>query len=155
MERLKDTYFLTDLDADEFRTLESLTTIRFVKKEETIICQGQPADELFIVRTGSVKVLLSVPEGMDAIDAADQTLVVLGPRECFGEFAFVDRQPSSATVQAAEDSTLFVLRHADLDRTLLADPVSACKIYKALVGVLVSRFRHTDVELALRKAVGY
>ena len=60
----------------------------------------------------------------------------------------------SAAVQAAEDGSVYVISHADIDRTLLARPESAIKIYKALLHIIVSRFRNTDIELAMRKAFG-
>ena len=41
--------------------------------------------------------------------------------------------------------------NTDLERTLLAKPESAVKIYKALLQIIVTRIRNTDIELAMRK----
>ena len=154
MDKLADTYFFKDLEGDEIETLKRITEIRDVEKSERILNQGQPSDRLFIVRTGSVRVLLPMTEEMQAEDIEEQTLVTLGPGECFGEFAFVDRNPTSAAVEAAEDGSVYVIKHADLDATLLANPPSAVKILRALLHILVERFRNTDIELAMRRAFG-
>ena len=152
MEKLAETYFFKDLNSSEQEILKEITKIREVAKGEIILKQGQSSDELFIVRTGSVRVLIPVPEGVVVDDSSEKTLAVLNPGECFGEFAFVDHKPASATVQAVSDSTVYAIGHADIERTLLGDPASAVKIYKALLNILVSRFRNTDIELAMRKA---
>jgi CRP-like cAMP-binding protein len=154
MEKLSGTYFFRDLDAAEMETLSSITRVVEARKGELILRQGQPSENLFIVRTGSVRVIVSAADQEEIPSSPDQTLVVLGPGECFGEFAFVDRKNSSATVAANEDSTLYALSHRDLDERLLVRPSTAAKIYKALLGILVSRFRNTDLELAMRKAIG-
>ena len=154
MDKLADAYFFRALDGNEIAVLRGLTTIRDVRKGEFILRQGQPSDELFIVRSGSVRVLVPIPDDVEVKEASDQTLVVIGPGECFGEFAFVDGKPTSAAVQAAEDGSVYAIRRADLERTLLANDRSAVKIYKALVHILVSRVRNTDIELVMRKALG-
>ena len=155
MEKLAETYFFRDLDAADLEILKGITKIREVKKGETILAQGQPSVELFIVRTGSVRVMLPAAAGMvEPADVNEQTLVVMGPGECFGEFAFVDRNPTSAAVQAAEDGSVYALSHEELDRTLLQKAESAAIIYKALLHILVTRFRNTDIELAMRNAFG-
>ena len=40
----------------------------------------------------------------------------------------------------------------DLENKLLGNPVPAAKFYKALLHILVTRIRNTDLELAMRKA---
>ena len=153
MDKLAETYFFKDLSSAELETLSRVTKIQDAKKDQLILSQGEVSDDLFIVRTGSVRVLIPTPEGID-VETADQTLVVLGPGECFGEFAFVDRKPVSASVRAKEDSTVYAIAFQKLDEALRGEPETALKIYKALLHILVSRFRNTDIELAMRRAIG-
>ena len=154
MDKLQSTYFFRGFDASESATLKSLCRIVEARKGDLILRQGQASDHLYIVRTGSVKVNVRPGDDDEEAPAGDgPTLIVLGPGECFGEFAFVDRKPSSATVLANEDATLYRLYHQDLDDRLLANPATAAKFYKALLDVMVARFRNTDIELAVRKAI--
>ena len=154
MEKLASTYFLRDLTRSETDVIRAITRIVEAKQGYLILRQGQPSENLYIVRTGSVRVVLPAPGDEEISDNPEQTLVVLGPGECFGEFAFVDRKPSSATVVANVDCTLYAIGHDQMDGRLSANPTMAAKIYKALLHILVGRFRNTDVQLAFRKALG-
>ena len=62
---------------------------------DVIFREGDPAEELFIVKSGKVEVRL----GNRVLD----TLPELG---IFGEMALIDRSPRSATVVAATDATI-------------------------------------------------
>jgi len=153
MDQLEKAYFFADFTYDELTILRSCTRILEARAGYLLLRQGQPSDNLFIVRTGSVRVMVPSPDEVDVTDNPEQTLVVLGPGECFGEFAFVDRKVSSATVIANEESTVYAIRHDELDRQLLANSTTAAKFYRALLHIIVNRIRNTDIELAIRKAL--
>ena len=99
--------------------------VRRFRKAETIFHQGDPGDALFIVASGSVKVVLPSSEGPEPAIVA-----VLGPGEFFGELALLDGAPHSATIVAVEPTETLVLRRdaflglvdteAELRRALLA-----------------------------------
>ncbi|HET9456419.1 MAG TPA: Crp/Fnr family transcriptional regulator [Candidatus Limnocylindrales bacterium] len=82
----------------------ALRTRRF-RKGETVFHQDDPGDALFIVASGSVKVVLPSNEGSEPAIVA-----VLGPGEFFGELALLDGAPHSATIVAVEPTETFVLR---------------------------------------------
>ncbi len=79
--------------------------IRRFRKGETVFHQGDPGDALFIVGSGSVKVVLPSNEGNEPAIVA-----VLGPGEFFGELAILDGAPHSATIVAVEPTETLVLR---------------------------------------------
>jgi CRP/FNR family transcriptional regulator len=105
--------------------LISALRIRRFRKGETIFHQGDPGDALFIVATGSVKVVLPSDEG-----AEPAIVAVLGAGEFFGELAILDGAPHSATIVALEPTETLVLHRdaflglidtqPDLRRALLA-----------------------------------
>ena len=154
MEELGRTYFFRNLDGAELELVKDLTSILEVKTDEIIIEQGHASDHLYIVRTGKVRVMVPLPEDAPEGSTPDQTLVVLGPGECFGEFAYVDGEPASARCVAGEDTTVYAIARDKLEPVLLKHPHAASMMYRALVHVLVSRFRNTDIELAIRRAMG-
>src|SRR5215472_3672775 len=68
---------------------------RSYKAGEVIFRQGDPAEELFIVKSGKVEVRLG-----------NRLLDTLPELSIFGEMALIDRSPRSATVVAATDTTV-------------------------------------------------
>lgn len=114
-------------NADE-RTLDALAAalrVRRFRKGETVFHQGDPGDALFIMASGSVKVVLPSDEG-----AEPAIVAVLGPGEFFGELAILDGAPHSATIVAVEPTETLILhrdaflalidKDAELRRALLA-----------------------------------
>ena len=99
--------------------------IRRFRKGETVFHQGDPGDALFILASGTVKVVLPSDEG-----AEPAIVAILGPGEFFGELAILDGAPHSATIVALEPTETLVLQRdaflalidseADLRRALLA-----------------------------------
>src|SRR5436190_6709222 len=87
--------------------------VRRFRRGETIFHQGDPGDALFVVSTGSVKVVLPSDEG-----AEPAIVAILGAGEFFGELAILDGAPHSATIVAVEPTETFVL-HRDAFLTLI------------------------------------
>ena len=58
MEKLLETYFFRSLDEAERRRLLSIARVVETRKGDLVLRQGQPTDNLYIVRSGSVRVML-------------------------------------------------------------------------------------------------
>jgi CRP/FNR family cyclic AMP-dependent transcriptional regulator len=69
-------------------------------KERNIFLQGQPADSLFYVRRGEVKLMVLSPQGKEAIVA------ILGSGDFFGEGCLAGQTLRMATAVAMTDCTL-------------------------------------------------
>lgn len=117
--------------ADE-RTLAQLVQhLRPVSVEagEIVIGQGDPADRLYLVRSGRLRVLVEDAEGLRAVRE-------LGPGAAIGELALLTGTPRSATVQAVRDSELLEL-DADVFHALLErDPGLAVAVARTLAAQL-------------------
>src|SRR4029453_14343485 len=100
-------------DEGTLETLAAALRIRRFRKGETIFHQGDPGDALFIVASGSVKVVLPSDEG-----AEPAIVAILGPGEFFGELAILDCAPHSATIVAVEPTETLVL-HRDAFLSLI------------------------------------
>jgi CRP/FNR family cyclic AMP-dependent transcriptional regulator len=68
---------------------------RSYKAGDVIFREGEPAQELYIVKSGKIEVRLG-----------NRVLDTLPELSIFGEMALVDHSPRSATVVAATDSTI-------------------------------------------------
>jgi CRP/FNR family transcriptional regulator len=109
----------------------ALRTRRF-RKGETVFHQGDPGDALFIVATGSVKVVLPSNES-----AEPAIVAVLGPGEFFGELALLDGAPHSATIVAVEPTETLVLRREAFLALIDNEP----QLRRALLASLATEIR--------------
>src|SRR5689334_22604614 len=75
-----------------------------------IVAEGEPASELFVVRSGEVEVTKH-PQG----GGQEYRLTTLGAGASFGELTVVDRGARSASVRALVPTTVAVLPMAALD----------------------------------------
>jgi len=65
--------------------------------------EGDPADGLYVVVSGRIKVLLSDNDGKEVV------LTVESAGACFGEIALLDEEPRSASVAALENTELLII----------------------------------------------
>ena len=106
---------------------------RRVPAGETIVAEGEPGDEFFLVADGRVRV------SVDGAEAGD-----LGPAESFGEIALLRDVPRTATVRAAEDTTLYVLDRAQFLGALSGHTDSAAAA-EAVAGRRLAAYRPATV----------
>jgi CRP/FNR family transcriptional regulator, cyclic AMP receptor protein len=105
---------------------------RRYRRNETIFHQGDPGDALYIVESGSVKVVLPSPEGEDAA-----IIATLDRGAFFGELALLDGADHSATAIAVEPTQALVLRREPFEHLVEDDPA----LRKALIAGLVAELR--------------
>lgn len=130
---------------EEFAILEEgLETLRY-KQGETIIHTGASADELFVLVSGSVEVLLRLDDGRR------QRVDVFSPGMSFGEMAFLDASPRSADVVAQTDVECRVLSRGFFNTLGEAHPALKSGILLAISLQLSERLRQANIEIgALR-----
>jgi CRP/FNR family cyclic AMP-dependent transcriptional regulator len=116
---------------------------RFVPVGGVLIEQGLPVDSVFILLEGKLAVSLRPRRG------PERELARLNAGEIVGEMSFVDARPPSATVRAAEDSTVFALSKTVLNAKLVADQGFAARFYRALAIYLSTTVRERH------QALGY
>jgi CRP-like cAMP-binding protein len=113
-------------------TITAALRIRRFRKGETVFHQGDPGNALFVVASGSVKVVLPSDEG-----AEPAIVAILGPTEFFGELAILDGAPHSATIVAVEPTETLVL-----DRQTLLDLIDNDReLRRALLASLAAEIR--------------
>lgn len=110
-----------------------------------IVNEGDKLHRLYILLSGRIEIFL--PRGEQRL--TDVKLTELGPGDCFGEYAFVDRQPASATIRTSGDSEVYSIAHDTLEEFLETHHSVASVIYKNLLRILVSRLRASNAELDL------
>jgi small-conductance mechanosensitive channel/CRP-like cAMP-binding protein len=134
--------FLTTLPAPLLDRLAALSKTDSYTFGEVIIRQGDAGDELFIVQSGEVSVLLGRAGG-STVEVAR-----LGPGKFFGEMSLMTGERRSATVQAAMDCELVKVDKESFHDILAAAPDLAERITE----VLVTRQTEIDENVSARAA---
>lgn len=127
------------------QTLFDTGEIKHVPGNTIILNEGDHLDFLYIVLEGRTEAFL--PKTEHRISAVRPN--ELSPGHCFGEYAFVDQQPASATIRALTDTEVFCIRYDALHALLDTHPIVASIIYQNLLHILVQRLRASNAELDL------
>ncbi|MEQ8210239.1 MAG: ATP-binding cassette domain-containing protein [Lacipirellulaceae bacterium] len=110
---------LTDM-ADKMMVLQSLPG-------DTVIQQGDTGDLFYLIRAGSVEVI--VEEG-----GKEQKVAELGQGQFFGEAALITEQPRNATVRALEETTFYTLGKEDFQAVLNESKTFESELRSVLAG---------------------
>ena len=126
-----------DLSELEIARIAEVARERTYLKNSVILFEDDPGDALYVVETGSVKVVLIGEDGREVI------LSVLDEGDFFGEMALIDDEPRSAHVIAMEDAVMLVLRREDFFHRLREAPTIALGLLKTLT----RRLREADEKI--------
>ncbi len=116
----------------------SLRSRRY-RKNETIFHQGDPGDSLYILESGSVKIVLPSPGSAD-----DAIIATLSRGDFFGELALLDGAPHSATAVAMEPTEALVLRRDRFEDLVETEPVLRRALFAGLVAELRRLTGHVE-----------
>lgn len=123
-----------DVLSDEERSrLEPSFLVRGFKRGDTVLFQGEPSANVYVIDSGHVAVKVSTRHGESV------TVTVLGPGAGFGEIAgFTDQETRSASVVALDAVSVRLLPHRVFDEVRRRNPDVDSAIAKALAGRLQS-----------------
>ena len=114
---------------------------RSIKAGEKIFARGDVGDELFLIRRGSVRIVLPLNNGKV------HHIGSFGRGDFFGEMTFLDGDARSADAIAFTNVELFVLSRKTFDAFAEEHKKVALNLMEGLASVLASRLRYTNVEL--------
>lgn len=135
------------LSNEELETLSSSSSSRSFPKNTVVIHENDPADSLFIIESGKVKVYCSDKNGKEFI------INTQGEGDYFGELALLDDSTRSASVRTVEKSSFCIIFKDNFNRVLDDHP----NIARKLIRNLAARVRKltADVKsLALQDVYG-
>ncbi len=127
----------SELDGDELAKIAALTQVRKVAKDTTIFSAGDPADAVFVVASGKVKIVVTSTDGKEFI------LTILGAGQVFGEMALLESAPRSASVITDTTVELLVLQRSDFEHIVNHDP----RITRKLLAILSHRLRAANSKM--------
>lgn len=127
---LKRTELFADLELAELERVAASTPYRNYEPGQVIYRMDDPADALYFVRSGLVKISKLFPNGKEAI------LGVVGQHDTFGELLLEPEERRPTQAEAIEDTRLIVLPRHELQRLLERKPALAMK----LIRLMAARF---------------
>jgi sulfate permease, SulP family len=108
---------------------------------QRVFSQGESGDEMFIVRRGAVRILLSLDGGKQ------HHLATIGRGDFFGELSFLESGSHSADAEAKVPTDLYVLSRSQFNAHMQPDAPGSTQIFSRLALVIADKLRQTDVEL--------
>jgi CRP/FNR family cyclic AMP-dependent transcriptional regulator len=97
-------------------TLNGGRTVSDYRKDEVIFSQGHPADAVFYLQSGKIKIVVASEQGKEAVVA------ILGAGEFFGEGCLIGQPLRLATATAMTDAAAMRLEKLEMVRVLHAEP---------------------------------
>lgn len=124
-----------DLSRREFSSIERILHRRDYVPEEIIIRQGEPGLGMYIIQTGTARVV-SEPAGVQ--------LSTLSDGDFFGEVSLLDESPRSATVVSTTHSRVLAFFQSDLFSLIERDPRLGVKIVIRLAKFIGERLKKVN-----------
>ena len=91
-------------------------TVSEYRKDEVVFLQASPADSVFYVQKGKIKIVVASTQGKEAVVA------LLGPGDFFGEGCLIGQPLRLATARAMVESEVTRVTKAEMIRVLHAEP---------------------------------
>jgi len=126
-----------EMNEEEIDDLTALAQIKKLEKDNTVFHAGDPADAVFVVASGRVKVVITSSDGKEFI------LTVLGAGQVFGEMALLESAPRSASVVTLSAVEVLVINRTDFQRLLESSP----RISLRLMAILSRRLRRANSKM--------
>lgn len=106
-ETLKANKLFSHLMVEEIAEITDRFELEEYSRDEYIFLEKDPAEKLYIVASGRVKIVKHTPEGKDVI------LEIISPPEIFGGVAALDGRPYPASAQAMEEARVIFIERKD------------------------------------------
>jgi CRP/FNR family transcriptional regulator/CRP/FNR family cyclic AMP-dependent transcriptional regulator len=127
----------SELDSDELERVASLAQPRTEAKDTVVFHAGDPADAVYVVSNGKVKVVTTSTDGKEFI------LTVLGAGQVFGEMALIESATRSASVITLTAVEMISISHDDFQHLLNTAP----SISRKLLVILSRRLRRANSKM--------
>ncbi|HEX5623414.1 MAG TPA: SulP family inorganic anion transporter [Sulfuricurvum sp.] len=126
---------------DTLEELQNLLEIRSYKKGDLIYSEGDSQGEIFLIRRGSVRIMLPFSEQKSV------HLNTLGQSNFFGEFSFLEGSPHYTDAIAAADTDLYSITREAFDLFSVRHKKASFQFMQSLARVLAQRLKVTRSEL--------
>ena len=143
IEKKREIFQEQKLSSMEIHFLTSLSIEKKLPSGEVIFREGDPADRMFVVLSGKVRISKQIP------GAGEEALAILERGDYFGEMALIDSLPRSADARAHTGGAVVLMIPKDVIAAIL-DPgrMTSARLLRILSVVLAQRVRAVDEKIA-------
>ena len=128
---------------ETLKDLETRMTQRLYKAGETIYARGEPGNEVYWIRRGTVRVFAPLGAGRT------RHIASFGRGDFFGSLAFLDNNPHDNDAVALTDMDVYALSREQFYQIADEHKKLALNLVTALARALALRLRHTDNEVTM------
>jgi len=135
---LEQIELFSGLSPSELSSLLPYMQKKVVKKGDWIIREGETSRTLYLIKSGKAEIIKEEPEFNDF-----QILGILEPKDWFGEMAYLEKEPRSASIRAVEEMELITLDLEGLGDSPETQKINS-KIVNQITKRISQRLRRTD-----------
>ena len=141
--KFADGKIFEELPRKTWEDLRQAVVYKVVAPFTFIFGQGDPGDELYVIRSGKVRVFRRDSDGFET------ELSVLGAGESFGEMSLVTGEARSANVETMEETHLMVLSKKQFESILTDFPNVSLTFVKQMSEWLMRADRTIEAEMEI------
>jgi CRP-like cAMP-binding protein len=132
LEYLKNILYFSGVSFAELESISNLVFEKTADRAEMLLLEGEPAENLYFVASGVVKVFKTSVEGKE------QILSIVRPGDSFNDISIFDGEPNPVSAQAMGPVLLYGIKKNEMEAIVQTHPQIALNVIK----VLVKRVRH-------------
>jgi|RhiMethySRZTD1v2_1073278.scaffolds.fasta_scaffold167930_3 CRP-like cAMP-binding protein len=140
---LEQTQLFTGLSADVLARIEELAHVETFAAGQTLFFEGDPAEELYILREGRIELTYTLPQD----STTEIRITQVGPGENFAWSALALGGTLSSHARALSTSNAFVIPVQRLHSVFYEFPYAGYKVMTRLSQQILTRLRETRKEL--------
>jgi len=141
LEVLQKTMLFKSSSAEELQLASGLFQERLIKSNTTIFTEKMPAEALYIVKSGNVRISIMAGEGEEKV------LLLLGPGEFFGELALFQEGGRMVTARSETAVELLLITRKDFQALMDLDPRTASRMLLTITTLLAMRVKAYSAQL--------
>lgn len=123
---LRDVQIMSPLSEEERSRVARAAHVHRYARGEVLFRQGDAGESFFLIRSGSVDIVIQDASG------TERNLATLGPGEYFGEMSLLTGEPRSATARVTRDLVVVVVTKDHFASLLEANPELADRFSETL-----------------------
>ncbi|MDH4162414.1 MAG: cyclic nucleotide-binding domain-containing protein [Nitrospirota bacterium] len=138
---LHKTLLFRGCNKEDLELVAGLFQQRVVKPNMTIFTEKMPAEALYIIKSGSIRITTMAGEGEEV------GLLHLGPGDFFGEIALLQESSRAVTARAESMTEVLMLTRKDFQALIDLDPRIAAKVTLSIARLLAMRVKAYSTKL--------
>lgn len=135
---LKTNSFFEGIAEKQIADLLDVSTIHSFAAGDYVLKENDKSRGLFVILYGKIRI------GKILYAGDEKELGILGPGEFFGEMAFLDDSPRSASASCIEECTILRIEREAFDKLATRRPAIAYKVFNKISCTLAKRLRASN-----------